>query len=87
MDSQEFVRWKIWEKIRGVFGETRGDLRNGMLCALLINLMTAMNGKTGKAKPSDFMPFFEKEKPKPATVEQTKQQIEVLQQVFGVAEG
>lgn len=87
MSSAEFDEWIVWAKIRGVFGEERGDLRNGILCALLVNVATAMSGKAGKAKPSEFMPFREKPKRDPEKERDIKQQVEVLQQVFGVKEG
>lgn len=87
MDSGEFSRWIAWSRIRGAFGEDRGDLRNGILCALLSNVASAFGGQKGKAKPSDFMPFH-KEPEKPAErVEQTKQHIKLIEQLLGVKEG
>ena len=87
MENSEFNDWIAWAKIRGMFGEERADLRIGQLCALVENLAFAYRGQKGNAKATDFMPFYEKPKPNPATAEQTREQVEALQQVFGVEEG
>jgi hypothetical protein len=87
MSGQEFLDWIAWAKIRGMFGEERADLRNGLLCALLVNVATAFAGKTGKAKATDYMPYYEKPKPDPTDVAETKKQIQALESVFGVREG
>ena len=83
MSSEEFNHWIACAKIRGPFSEERADIRNRMLCAMMVNVATAFAGKPGKAKPSDYMPFREKPKQKPETVAHVKEQIQVLQQVFG----
>lgn len=73
-----------WARIRGVIGETRGDLRHGMLCSLIVNLVSAVYcGKSGKAKATQFMPFYEEPKEDPVQAERVKEQIGVLSQVFG----
>lgn len=83
MDSAEFSNWLAWTRIRGVFGEERADLRNGILCAHLLNIAVAKTGKDGKAKPADYMPFLEREEPKPQTVEQIKSTVGLLQELVG----
>lgn len=50
-------------------GEFRADLRNGILCATVVN---CWRGKgTARAKPSDFMPRFDK----PQTRDQTPEEM------------
>ncbi len=83
MGSAEFADWMAWARIRGTFGEERADLRNGILCSLLVNVATAFSGKRGKAKATDFMPYHREPERKPATVQQQREAVEVLQQVFG----
>jgi hypothetical protein len=88
MDSREFARWMIWAKLRGGFGEGRADMRNGLLCALLVNIASGFGGKKGTAKPTDFLLFDENpHKRDPETVEQTKQQIEILSKVLKAKPG
>jgi len=83
MDSAEFANWLAWTRIRGVFGEERADLRNGILCAHLLNIAVAKTGKDGKSKPADYMPFLEREEPKPEAVESIKAKVEWLKGVMG----
>ena len=87
MTADEFAEWLAWSKIRGVFGEQRADLRNGILCALLVNVATAMAGKRGKAKPSDYMPFLEKVNPQPDRQRAVIEQVRMLEGLLGVQEG
>jgi hypothetical protein len=43
----------------------------------------AKTGKDGKAKPADYMPFLEREEPKPEAVESIKAKVELLKGVMG----
>lgn len=87
MERDEFKDWMAWASIRGMFGEQRGDMRNGMLCALVKNLALAMCGQKPTAKATDFMPFHETPKADPKKQANIKAQIENLQDVLGVKEG
>jgi hypothetical protein len=55
MPATEIAEWAVYYKDRP-FGDFRGDLRMGILAALIARTM----GGSKTAKPSDFMPFIDK---------------------------
>lgn len=58
VSSAELSEWIEYYRLEP-FGEERADLRAGIVASTIANCHV---GKRGKAfKPSDFMPFFEKE--------------------------
>lgn len=63
MTSEEFTRWKAFEKIEP-FGERLADLRMGTLAALLANLHRDTKRKREPYVPSDFAPWMLDSEPK-----------------------
>lgn len=67
IDSREFAEWIAYYNVEP-FGEERGDLRNGIVAAAIVN--TAANRKSGApATPGDFMPFSEARKRRMSAIE------------------
>lgn len=56
MSSSEVARWQAYERLEP-WGEERGDLRNGILAALVANLTRGQGQKA--YGPADFMPDYE----------------------------
>jgi len=52
MTGREYNQWRAYERLEP-FGDYRADLRNGILCSIVSNIMG------GKAKPGDFMLEFD----------------------------
>lgn len=74
----------VWRRIRGIQGEERADLRNGMLCSLLVNMATRIwAGKKGTSKATDHMPYYEKPAEEPMSTKQMKEQVEVIRSMLG----
>ncbi len=65
VSSKEFVYWQAFFAMEP-FGDVRADLRNGILCSLVANLLS----KGPRKKAADFMPDFEVEEDREMTPEE-----------------
>ena len=54
ISSVEFAEWVAYYQLEP-FGEDRADLRCGNITSTLINGFTALGGKTGNSKATDFI--------------------------------
>jgi hypothetical protein len=71
--SRLVAEWQAYFRLEP-FGETRGDLRNAMLCALTVNMQRGKD--QDPVTPEDFMPDFGGERKKPRQPkEQTPEQM------------
>lgn len=69
MTAREFIEWQAFDRLEPV-GEIRGDVRAGIIAAVIAN---AHRGRKGKAAtPADFMPFLEGGGPRRMTPDQFK---------------
>lgn len=73
VSSKEFTTWQAMFAMEP-FGDVRADLRNGILCALVANLMT--KGKRKRA--SDFMPDFDVEEDREMTPEEAHARLRAM---------
>lgn len=55
--SRELTRWMAFDQISPI-GDDRAEYLNGILCSLLFNIN---RGKATAKKPSDFMPYIDRE--------------------------
>lgn len=75
LDLEQITDWIAYHQLRPI-GETRADLRAGIVAATMANCHRAKHSRA--FSPSDFMPFY---RPAPQTFEQQRM---VLQQILGV---
>lgn len=54
LSRREFAEWLAFNRLEAI-GETRADLRNGILAAALVNIQLGKGAKG--VGPLDFMPF------------------------------
>jgi hypothetical protein len=68
LDARELAEWRAFEQIEGPFGESRADLRMGILASVC----AAPYHKRGARplKPEDFIPQFAPRRPQ--TLEEMK---------------
>lgn len=72
MGSRELSEWMAYERLEP-FGETRADLRAGIISSITANVHRTSNDDP-ITKPADFMPrFWEEETPEPTPEEISNQ--------------
>ncbi|WP_439891604.1 phage tail assembly protein T [Ralstonia sp. 25C] len=80
IDSAELTEWAAFDRLEP-FGETRADLRAGIVAAATANHSYARPDTPYKA--SDFMPFLKRDDDKPVLLQDPEQQSKlILSQVF-----
>lgn len=62
LSNAEFQEWCLYFQIEP-FGESRADLRNGIVAATIQNVYSAWVGGEQTARPADFMPYIDKPEP------------------------
>ena len=60
MTSAEFAEWMAFDRI-DPFGEARGDVRSGVLAALIANIHRDRKKRAEPYSALDFMPFLRRE--------------------------
>ena len=81
MSSKQFSEWMAYDTLEP-FGEIRADIRNAMLCAILVNINRGKNSKP--AKLEDFMPTFDKKWMDEVQEELTLKDDKSLKRVLGL---
>lgn len=56
----EFQEWCLYYQIEP-WGETRADLRSGIIASTLHNIYASWVGSNGQATPSDYMPYLDQD--------------------------
>lgn len=81
MDSKEFTEWMAYDRYIETIGDAREDLRTGILASATANHGARDIKKP--YKPSDFMPFLERDDDKPLFVaDKNRQSALILSMVF-----
>lgn len=84
IDSREFTEWMAYAALEP-FGETRADLRAGIVASTLANIHRSEGSEP--FTPSDFMPTFEAQEPelvdRDAEILRQQQLFEALTQAVG----
>ena len=76
MSARDVVEWQAYATL-DPFGEERADFRAGIIASTVASVFG------GKCKPSDFMPFLEKDEPEPQTEERMQQMLKGFAVAFG----
>lgn len=63
VESAELTEWIAFDRI-DPFGESRADLRAGIVASTMVNHSAYPPKPEDRARPVDFMPFRDKPKPK-----------------------
>ena len=80
-DSREFAEWVAFDQLNP-FGQHRVLVLLSELCAMFFNANT--DDKTRKLRPADFMPYMKIPKQKPQTVDQQKDNLELIARAMGM---
>lgn len=82
LDSAELTEWMAYEQMEP-FGETRADLRAGIVASTVAN--HGMAELKRPARPSDYMPFIEKQdSSQPVLLDDPDKQSQlILETMFG----